>query len=294
MKVLSLFDGLACGAVAFTKMGIPIERYVAYEIDKYAIQIATHNFPYIEERGDVFAADFTEFNGFDWVIGGSPCTYWSVARSATAKHERETISSGLGWNLFLQYLRALREAQPKYFLYENNYTISKDIQNEITKQLGVEPIMINSGLVSAQNRKRLYWTNVQNISQPADKAISFQDVKERDDSKLTEYIVKKTPSRIRMWNDGNGRANGAICCDNITNKTKTGTVTSKQDRNYNAGLIQYKDFCRYLTIEELEKLQTLPTGYTNCGIPKSARQLAIGNGWTVDVIVHLIESAVNT
>lgn len=96
MKILSLFDGMACGMIAMIGAGVNVERYVAYEIDKYATQTALHNFPNIEQRGDVFKADFSEFTGFDWLIGGSPCTYWSIAQ----KNNRETEASGMGWELF--------------------------------------------------------------------------------------------------------------------------------------------------------------------------------------------------
>ena len=181
MKILSLFDGMACGAIAFTKLGIPIDRYVAYEIDKYAVKVAGHNFPYIEQRGDVFRADFTGFNDFDWLIGGSPCTYWSIAQ----KNNRETEASGLGWELFSQYVRAVHEAKPKYFIYENNKSMSKEIKASITEAFGFEPVLINSALVSAQNRQRLYWVGRRNgngtyskvdVEQPKDREILLRDV----------------------------------------------------------------------------------------------------------------------
>ena len=181
MKILSLFDGMACGAIAFTKLGLPIDRYVAYEIDKYAVKVASHNFPFIEQRGDVFQADFTEFNDFDFVIGGSPCTYWSIAQ----KNNRETEASGLGWELFSQYVRAVHEAKPKYFIYENNKSMSKEIKASITEAFGFEPVLINSALVSAQNRQRLYWVGRRNedgtyskvdVEQPEDRGILLRDV----------------------------------------------------------------------------------------------------------------------
>lgn len=181
MNVLSLFDGMSCGAIAFREMGIDVERYVAYEIDKYAVQVSAHNFPAIEQRGDVFAADFTEFDGFDAVIGGSPCTYWSIAQ----KNNRETEASGLGWELFSQYVRAIKEAKPKFFLYENNKSMSKEIRASITETFGFEPILINSALVSAQNRNRLYWVGIRqadgtyskaDIGQPEDRRILLKDV----------------------------------------------------------------------------------------------------------------------
>ena len=183
MKVLSLFDGMACGMLAMQKTGIEVERYVAYEIDKYAVQTSSHNFPMIEHRGDVFQADFTEFSDFDFLIGGSPCTYWSIAQ----KNNRETEASGMGWELFSQYVRALHEAKPRFFIYENNKSMSKAIRESITQTFGFEPICINSALVSAQNRQRLYWVGKRNadgtyskvdIEQPEDRGILLRDVLE--------------------------------------------------------------------------------------------------------------------
>ena len=176
MKVLSLFDGMACGMLAMLKVGIEVDRYVAYEIDKYAVQTSSHNFPMIEHRGDVFQADFTEFSDFDFLIGGSPCTYWSIAQ----KNNRETEASGMGWELFSQYVRALHEATPKYFIYENNKSMSKAIRASIDETFGFEAVLINSALVSAQNRQRLYWVGKRNedgtyskvsVEQPQDRGI---------------------------------------------------------------------------------------------------------------------------
>ena len=183
-KVLSLFDGRACGMLAMLEVGVKIDRYVAYEIDKYAVQTAQHNFPIIEHRGDVFHADFTEFDGFDWLVGGSPCTYWSIAQ----KNNRETEASGMGWELFSQYVRALNEAKPMFFIYENNKSMSKAIRQSITETFGFDAICINSALVSAQNRQRLYWVGKRNadgtysrvdIEQPEDRGVLLVDVLER-------------------------------------------------------------------------------------------------------------------
>lgn len=158
MKILSLFDGMSCGMLAMMAAGIKVDRYVAYEIDKYAVQTSSHNFPMIEHKGDVFQADFTEYSGFDFLVGGSPCTYWSIAQ----KNNRETEASGMGWELFSQYVRALKEAQPTWFIYENNKSMSNAIRESITQTFGFEPICINSALVSAQNRQRLYWVGKRN------------------------------------------------------------------------------------------------------------------------------------
>ena len=183
MKILSLFDGMACGALAMQAAGIEIDKYIAYEIDKYAIQTAQHNFPFIEERGDVFKADFKEYAGFDYLIGGSPCTYWSIAQTKN----RETVASGMGWELFSQYVRALHEAKPRFFLYENNKSMSAAIRSSITETFGFEPILINSALVSAQNRQRLYWCGIRqsdgtykkaDIQQPTDRGILLKDILE--------------------------------------------------------------------------------------------------------------------
>lgn len=136
MKVLSLFDGISCGRLALERAGIPVERYVAYEINENAIKISKANWNDIEYMGDVMSANFTQYKGFDAVIGGSPCTWRSIARSSTAKHKRETICEGLGWTLFLKFVEAVKATGCKYFLYENNFSISKEIKEEITKQLG--------------------------------------------------------------------------------------------------------------------------------------------------------------
>lgn len=202
MKVLSLFDGMACGMLAMMGAGIKVDRYVAFEIDKYAVQTSSHNFPMIEHRGDVFKADFTEFRGFDFLVGGSPCTYWSIAQ----KNNRETEASGIGWELFSQYVRALREAQPMYFIYENNKSMSKAIRESITETFGFDAVEINSALVSAQNRQRLYWVGRRNLNgtysrvkveQPEDRGILLKDVLDRCGAKELseremEYMVRQT------------------------------------------------------------------------------------------------------
>lgn len=189
-RVLSLFDGMACGMLAMMDAGIEVERYVSYEVDKYATKTSKHNFPMMEQHGDVFEADFTQYEGFDYLIGGSPCTHWSIAQTKN----RETTASGIGWELFSQYVRALEEAKPKYFLYENNKSMSKEIRRSITDTFGFEPICINSALVSAQNRNRLYWVGIRcddgkyksaNVYQPKDEGILLKDILETSGMDLT-------------------------------------------------------------------------------------------------------------
>lgn len=203
VKVLSLFDGMSCAMLALLNQNIKVNKYIAYEIDKYAIKTTTHNFPEIEHRGDVFNADFTEFRNFDYLMGGSPCTYWSIAQ----KNNRETEASGLGWELFSQYVRALKEAQPKYFIYENNKSMSNAIRESITKVFGFEPICINSALLSAQNRQRLYWVGKRNndgtyskieIEQPEDRGILLKDI-------LEDGLVEKDKAYCLKHQAGNAR-----------------------------------------------------------------------------------------
>ena len=181
MKVLSLFDGMACGMIAMLNAGIEVESYDAYEIDKYAIKVSSHNFPNIRHHGDVFKADFTQYEGVDFLVGGSPCTYWSIAQ----KNGRETEASGMGWELFSQYVRAVKEAKPKFFIYENNKSMSAAIRASIDEAFGFEAVHINSALVSAQTRQRLYWVGMRNedgsyskvhMDQPEDRGILLRDV----------------------------------------------------------------------------------------------------------------------
>lgn len=266
MKVLSLFDGISCGMVALERAGIPVERYVAYEIDKYPIEISKHNYQTIEHCGDVFLADFRQHEGFDILIGGSPCTYWSIAKS---DGKRETTASGFGWELFSQYVRALKETKSKHFLYENNYSMSDEIKDCITRELGVEPILIDSKLVSAQNRKRLYWTNIPNVTQPDDRGIILDDIL------LDGYGV--TVRNQGKWHS-----------DRIE---KAGTILARDYKGFGnqnmVGKIVNGKLER-LSPVEYERLQTLPDNYTVC-VSNSQRYKAIGNGWTVDVIAHIFK-----
>ena len=267
MKILSVFDGMACGMLALKDAGIEVERYVAYEIDKSAIQTATHNFPMIEEKGDVFEADFKEYEGFDFLVGGSPCTYWSIAQMKN----RETVASGLGWDLFCQYVRALKEAKPKYFIYENNKSMSKAIKASISETFGFEPICINSALVSAQNRKRLYWVGVRqedgtyrkaDIVQPQDKGILLKDVLDEVVTVNTENGVLEpvcVASRGRNPDNPSSRALGDYLEQRLEAHTdgKTNTLTTVLKDNLIAVPIN---------VTEDEKSHTLKAQYARNGM----------------------------
>ena len=287
MNVLSLFDGISCGMVALERAGIPVERYAAYEIDEDAIKVSKSNYPQIEHKGDVFEAKYIE-GEFDLLIGGSPCTYWSIAKAGQG--ERETKPSGLGWELFSQYVRALKETKPKYFLYENNESMSDDIKNEITKHLGVEPIMIDSADFSAQHRKRLYWTNIPIDMNyiPSDKV--FSDIEYEHDYKIVDISKYKNTVKINNDNtcwkwDTSGKGYYSQQSRARSKNIKMNTLPASGGDKNNIYLGDYT--YRKLHPVEAERLQTLPDNYTNC-INSNVKRIGLcGNGWTVDVIAWI-------
>ena len=172
MRILSLFDGISCGRLALERAGIPVEVYYASEIDKYAIKVSEKNYSDIIRLGDVRKIDFTQFIGkIDLIIGGSPCQDLSIAKKNRQGLEGEKSV------LFWKFVEAVKTIKPKYFMLENVASMSKENKQIITDALGVEPILINSALVSAQQRKRLYWCNWA-VEQPEDKGIVLKDVLE--------------------------------------------------------------------------------------------------------------------
>ena len=178
LKIVSLYDGISCGRVALERAGYTVSSYHAFEIDKHAIAVSRYQYPDIEHHGDVLDADFYKFAdmGIDLVIGGSPCTFWSIAKA-----NREIDKSGMGWKLFMRFVEAVRQIKPRYFLLENVASMPNNIKAYISEELGCEPVLINSALVSAQSRKRLYWTNIGGklgVQQPADKGILLKDILE--------------------------------------------------------------------------------------------------------------------
>ena len=288
MKILSLFDGISCGRLALQRANIEVDQYFASEIKPIAIKCSKDNWNDIIQVGDITKLSFkdgilyTEFGQYnvgkiDLLIGGSPCQDLSFI------NQKQEGLEGKKSGLFYEYLRILREVNPKYFLLEN-VKMSKDNKKTIDDLMNVSGIEINSNLVSFQNRPRIYWTNIEGVIPPLDKHISFQDSIGIGD--CDEAIVNKTPSRERMWNNGLGYASIGTC-DNITKKDKVRTLTRKQDRSPNSGLIEYKDFCRFLTRSEMELAQTIPLGYTK-SLSYLQAQDCLGDGWTVDVISHIL------
>ena len=320
MKVLSLFDGISCGRIALDRAGIDVDRYVAYEIEPTAVKIAQKNYGSTEEKGDVFAAKFEDYRGFDLLIGGSPCTYWSIAQKAD---RRETENSGLGWNLFSQYIRALKEGEIPYFLYENNYSMDGAIKAEITKAFNqvmeerrkdypehtaqykaacnyskIEPIHINSGLVSAQSRDRYYWTNIPGLCQPKDMGITLQSILEfgyADRNKslcLARRYAGFQGTESYQCRRYFGKSFGQAVFKDKESRDKV-YLMWKENPYFDRGKAVEKDphtrLIRQLTPTECERLQTLPDGYTDgAGVSDIMRIEAIGNGWTVNVIAHLL------
>lgn len=287
MNVLSLFDGMSCGQIALNRLGIKYENYFAAEIDKHAISVTKANYPNTQHLGDVTKVKGEDLPKIDLLIGGSPCQGFSFAGKQLNFEDPRS-------KLFFEYARLLNELKPKYFLLEN-VRMKKESQDVISKYLGVEPIEINSNLVSAQNRRRLYWTNIPNIEQPADKGILLKDVLEEDvntkwviDTNKQNFIETllieaKKHKGIYPTQLGNSKQFG----NSIGFKNKAFTLRAS---NPNGVLLcNTETKFRKLTPLECERLQTVPDGYTKMASDTQARRM-LGNGWTVDVICHIFKN----
>jgi site-specific DNA-cytosine methylase len=295
MIVLSLFDGISCGQIALERAGIPYDRYFASEIKPHAIKLTKFHYPNTVHIGDVTKVRYE--NGvlyselgewetqIDMIIGGSPCQDFSALK--WINHESKGLEGDKS-KLFYEYLRILKEVNPKYFLLENVRMLEPS-ENALNDFMGVKGIHINSNLVSYQNRPRIYWTNIPKVTLPPDRHINFQVYKSSDPDYCRRYKLKRTPYREKMWNNGNGKNSLRLGCQNITNSKKVQCVTRKQDRNPNSGLVEFEDFCRYLTREEIERAQTLPSGYT---LPLTNIQMqdVCGDCWTVDVVAWIFKN----
>ena len=280
MNVLSLFDGISCGQIALNRAGIIYENYYASEIDKYAIQIADKNFPNIKRLGNVLGVKGSDLPSIDLLIGGSPCK--TVSRAGNGKgFDGE---SGLFW----EYLRILKETNPKYFLLEN-VKMKKEWMDIITENLGVKPIHINSNLLSAQNRPRTYWTNIPGVIIPEDSKIYLSDIIPNNPVCFTERRTEEA-KQIRRENRKNGidfsprRMKEMVARTDNKSNCLTATFSSKEHM-----VKTDTDELRKLTPNEWESLQTLPLNYTE-GVSDNQRYKMIGNGWTVDVIAHILKN----
>lgn len=279
LNVLSLFDGMSCGQIALNRASIGYENYFASEIEDASIKVTQKNYPNTIQLGNVLNVKGGSLPKIDLLFGGSPCQSLSNAGNGTGFNGK----SGLFW----EFVRILKETRPRYFLLEN-VSMKQEWKDVISEALGVQPLSLNSNLVSAQNRKRLYWTNIP-VEPIEDKNIFIEDILDSDfddkywlKSKNTELLLKKV-------NIDNAPE---IACIDVYNKKvkldrKCPTLTLPHHNSIR--LLQNKRI-RKLTPEECEKLQTVPVGYTNIGISDIHRYSMIGNGWTVDVIAHIFKN----
>ena len=257
------------------------------------------------------------------LIGGSPCTHWSAANKF-----REKESEGLGWELFKNYLIAKERFEPNFFLYENNKSMASAIKEQITEELGVEPIIIDSSLVSAQKRNRLYWTDIPNVKQPEDRKILLEDITLNDVDPIAlhniyggyheevvrvsenksptirtsaggghlPYFVKKDLIHNKKAIDymdrcvADGRSHWDFCHHSDIKNEKSQTVVANFFKGVPYNVFKDWDCIRKFHPIECERLQTLPDNYTE-GISDTQRYKCIGNGWTAEVIMHILRHA---
>lgn len=290
MNVLSCFDGISCGKVALDRAGIKIDNYFASEIDKYAIKISKKNHPSIIHLGDVLGINLDTLPKIDLLMGGSPCQGFSFAgKRLNFKDSRS--------KLFFNFVDILSKIKPKYFLLEN-VKMKKEYQDIISNLIKVKPIEIDSSLMSAQGRKRLYWTNIPNIKQPKDKEIILKDILEDDclnsDKSFytaTECISKqnyKTKELNQIKKSKEILATQLGNSYNFGNKVKKDKAYCLRASQPN-GIIYPDNRYRKLTPVECERLQTLPDNYTY-SISNTQRYKMLGNGWTVNIISHILKN----
>jgi len=307
MNVLSLFDGMSCGQIALNKVGIKYDKYFASEIDKYPIQVTQSNYPDTIQLGDVKNIKGIDLPKIDLLFGGSPCQGFS-------KEGKRLNFEDPRSKLFFEFVRILKEVKPKYFLLEN-VKMNKESQNIISKYLGVDPVPINSNTHSAQNRPRLYWTNIPfDLNVETKDSFKFRNIVQKDVdkkynldlNKLTEKFIKDniglrnvtfTEKRteeakrlrkeyfLKYGKDYTPRRSKELFprTDDKSN-CLTATFSNKEHL-----VIDSNGTFRKLTPIEFERLQTIPDNYTNF-VSDNQRYRMIGNGWTVDVIANIFKN----
>ena len=270
-NVLSLFDGMSCGQLALDTLGIKVNNYFASEIDPHAMQIAKKNYPNTKHIGSVLDVRGSDLPKIDLLIGGSPCQSFSNAGDGSGLEGKS--------KLFWEFVRVLKETKPTYFLLEN-VKMKKEWEKIITDTLGVEPIAINSRLLTAQNRPRLYWTNIPNVVQPIDRGIVLKDILE-DEVEEKFYLSDKAIDYMSRLRNGKPR------WEYHTNPLdgKSACLTANMYKGVPYGVI--KELKRRLTPVECERLQSVPDNYTE-GVSNTQRYKMLGNGWTIDVIAHIL------
>ena len=327
MNVLSLFDGMSCGQLALQRAGIQVENYFAAEIDKYAIKVTQANFPQTVQLGDVTAIDPDSLPDIDILIGGSPCQGFSFAGKQLNFDDPRS-------KLFWEYVRLLNALKPKYFLLEN-VKMKKESMDVITRALRVDPIFINSRLFSAQNRPRMYWTNIPFDVPTEDKGIVLRDILEPKveekyyaGKKLREsymggnqlnpkyksqcntiyptdgkfatlcagthgysfgYVPAPSPDGLILVGDA-GISDKYSYVNRVYHPDGKGpSLVSSDGGHLQPKISDNTTTYRKLTPTECERLQTVPHGYTDKGISDTQRYKMLGNGWTVDVVSHIMK-----
>jgi site-specific DNA-cytosine methylase len=283
MNVLSLFDGMRCGHIALDRAGIEVGTYYASEVDKYALQVAQENYPNTIQLGDInnWIDWDIDWPSIDLIIGGSPCQGFSFAGKKLNFNDERS-------KLFFEFVRILNETKPRYFLLEN-VVMKKEYQDIISKFLGVKPIQINSNLVSAQNRRRLYWTNIPFLFMPKDAGLTINDVLESPIKNANFATARRKIDKRRYLK----KSEKAPC---LTARYYKGCKSDGAPFVYfgnkkDGEEFDYSDF-RMLTPVECERLQNVPDNFTDC-VSNSQRYKMLGNGWTVDVIAHIFKGLTN-
>jgi len=304
MNVLSLFDGMSCGQIALNNLGIKVDNYFASEIDKYAIQIAEKNYPNMVHVGDVTKLSYSDYRGclvrekeskyivdipnskrIDLIMGGSPCQGFSRAGKGLDFEDPRS-------KLFFEFVRLIKECKPKYFLLEN-VKMNSESRDIISKYLGVQPIYIDSAVLSAQTRKRYYWTNIPYLLDPVDQRIKLKDIIQTEGelkgSKVDERMVTNKGKAYCLT----ARYAGATWWNSIERSQRTMIRIEDKvcfpEAETSQGIINEKYNWRKLTPIECERLQTVPDNYTE-GVSNAQRYKMIGNGWTVKVIEYILKN----
>lgn len=329
MNILSCFDGMACGRIALERAGIQVDKYFASEIDKHAISIAQKNYPDIIQLGDVEEWRSWKLPKIDLLLGGSPCQGLSFAgKRLNFDDPRSKL-----FFVYVKILKSLKRKNPDLLFLLENVMMKQKQQDIISEMLGVSPVLIDSALVSAQSRRRLYWTNVPNVTVPEDRGIRLVDIMESDvpdtfvlSPDAVRYMNRKVKDGRTHWDFAHYSDSGmdkshAVVTNlykgvpyNVLIDRRLNQVGSLYRNNADAGrvydnaglartlkgesggmggkmgLYQVGDVIRKLTPVECERLQTVPDNYSE-GVSNTQRYRMLGNGWTVDVIAHILKGA---
>jgi len=290
-NVFSAFDGMSCGQIALNRAGIKYKNYFASEIDKPAMRVTQHNYPGTIQLGDITKISAKDLPKIDLLMGGSPCQDFSAGNRDKKGLGGER--SGLFWD----FIRLKNELNPRYFLLENVIMQEKWMEI-ITKEMGVKPVEINSGLVSAQRRRRLYWTNIPMVGMPNDIGITISDIIYDDTYKnFTDDrigITRRTTKNYVQW-DSSGKGYGSQQDRAYFKDGKMCTLPKNRSSNKLNIVMDYtKNIYRRMHPVEAERCQNVPDNYTNMeGVATDKRFEMLGNGWTVDVIVHILKGLHN-